>query len=585
MLFGLLSATADAETGPAFAIGAVERVVAVSDLHGAHEAFVETLAGAGLIDGSGDWAGGAARLVVNGDIVDRGDASRASLDLLMRLEPQAAAAGGGVHVVLGNHDVMNLVGDLRYVARGEFAAFAGDETRAQRDAAYARFVAAAPRPLTRAEFDERFPPGFFAHRAAFSASGRYGRWLLGKPVALRIGDTLFVHAGVSAALPVSDLAGLAAMRDALVEFAELLEQAVARGLLDATTDFYDMPKLLSRAVESGSEAAALARRLLELHDAPLHAPMGPLWYRGNAGCGALIEQDRLARTLAAFGAKRVVIGHTPTTGRQAWRRLADRVWMIDTGIQRAYYGGQGTALVIERGTLAALYQGASTPVAVDELPARAGALSAGGSPEELESALASAEIVGRSPTEQGEALTLRWKGADVPAVFLPAAGGKAFAPEVAAYRLDRLLGLGMVPAAVQRVVDGRPGTVLFLPPSLVPESRRAAGEARVDAWCPLQNQWAAMYLFDVLIGNAPRTAEEVSYVPGSGQLVLTGHGRAFGTGSGVPPHLRNAPLAVNDEWRRRLAALDSPGARQALAPVLSARQLAALLRRAAAIAK
>jgi len=103
-------------------------VVALSDIHGAYEGFVSALAEAGVVDADGGWQAGARRLVITGDLTDRGPDSRAAMDLLMRLENEAAATGGRVHVLLGNHEVMNLVGALRYVSPGEYAAFAGEET-------------------------------------------------------------------------------------------------------------------------------------------------------------------------------------------------------------------------------------------------------------------------------------------------------------------------------------------------------------------------------------------------------------------------------------------------------------------------
>ena len=57
----------------------------------------------------------------------------------MRLREQAARAGGDAQLVLGNHEVMNLVGDLRYVTAEEFAAYRADEPPEQRDAAWQRF--------------------------------------------------------------------------------------------------------------------------------------------------------------------------------------------------------------------------------------------------------------------------------------------------------------------------------------------------------------------------------------------------------------------------------------------------------------
>ena len=64
--------------------------------------------------------GGEAHLVSLGDLLDRGNDSRAVMDLLMRLQEQAQQAGGRVHVVFGNHEQMNLIGDLRYVSADEY---------------------------------------------------------------------------------------------------------------------------------------------------------------------------------------------------------------------------------------------------------------------------------------------------------------------------------------------------------------------------------------------------------------------------------------------------------------------------------
>jgi hypothetical protein len=94
-----------------------------------------------------------------------------------------------------------------------------------------------------------------------------------------------------------------------------------------------------------------------------------------------------------------------------------------------------------------------------------------------------------------------------------------------------------------------------------------------------------LYLFDALLFNAPRTAEDVRYVASTGQLVLTGHQAAFGTGTGIPPHLKTADLVVNGPWRAGLAALETREARSQLLEVLTKRQYEALLKRARGLAK
>ena len=110
----------------------VDRIVAIADIHGAYVAMVETLQNADILGEDLAWAGGTSHLVIVGDILDRGPRSRDAMELLMRLEAEAEAAGGRVHVVIGNHESMLLTGDLRYVSAAEYAAFADEEDPAER---------------------------------------------------------------------------------------------------------------------------------------------------------------------------------------------------------------------------------------------------------------------------------------------------------------------------------------------------------------------------------------------------------------------------------------------------------------------
>ncbi len=107
----------------------VERVVAVGSVHGNYGRFVSILQTAGLIDSETNWTGGTAHLVQTGDVVHLGPHSKRVIDLLMKLQEQARAAGGNVHALIGNHEVMNLTGDLRYVNLQEFTAFRDDNSK------------------------------------------------------------------------------------------------------------------------------------------------------------------------------------------------------------------------------------------------------------------------------------------------------------------------------------------------------------------------------------------------------------------------------------------------------------------------
>jgi len=143
---------------------AAPRLVAVGDLHGDLQHSLAVLQLAGLLDERGRWIGGDSQLVQTGDLLDRGDDGKGVLDLMMRLQAEATAAGGAVHVLMGNHEAMNLLGDWRYVSQGDLASFGGEEAR----------------------------------RAALSSEGDYGAWLAERDPVARVGETIFVHGGVRA---------------------------------------------------------------------------------------------------------------------------------------------------------------------------------------------------------------------------------------------------------------------------------------------------------------------------------------------------------------------------------------------------
>jgi len=164
------------------------------------------------------------------------------------------------------------------------------------------------------------------------------------------------------------------------------------------------------------------------------------------------------------------------------------------------------------------------------------------------------------------------------AVFKKRAGKESY-PELAAYRLDRLLELDMVPATVKRSLGRREGTLQFLPPKLVTEAQRSESGRGGSANCPLPEQWSAMYVFDSLIFNEGRALEWMNYDASDWQLILVGHERAFGPGKGRPQHLANVDLAIGTGWETALSALTDDVIESKFAGVMNKRSRSALATR------
>ena len=185
------------------------RVLAIGDIHGSLDGLVTILTRTKLIDASRRWIGGTAILVQTGDMTDRGAGVRGVMDLLMALEPEARKAGGQLIVLLGNHEVMNLVGETRDATPEIFATFADRDSEKRRDEAWRQYEQLArARQATggavpavylqpRAAWMAAHPPGYLEYREAFGPRGTYGRWLRGKAPAVRVAGTAFMHAGVN----------------------------------------------------------------------------------------------------------------------------------------------------------------------------------------------------------------------------------------------------------------------------------------------------------------------------------------------------------------------------------------------------
>lgn len=297
-------------------------MIAIGDIHGDEGALIACLRMANCIDTDGKWCGGNTHVVQIGDILDRGDEERGCMDRLYDLKQQAAAAGGAVHVLMGNHEVMNIDWDFDYVGLGGFD---GWESKEQQHT----------RPTTL--FGNIFGglqmggvPRILKDRAkAFTVGTGFAALALSEaPLAIQIGDTVCVHGGLD------------------LKYFEMGLQRI------------------------NDECAAWLRGAAERPDW-IDDEQNPIWNRSFSAPGdrpvTPSNARKLEHVLHACGARRMIVGHTPQiSGINSFvTELGYEVWRTDTGMSRWVKNGPLECLeLLADGTSRVLTQTGVVPGAV-----------------------------------------------------------------------------------------------------------------------------------------------------------------------------------------------------------------------------
>ena len=300
----------------------VEKIVSVADIHGDYDKFELILKYTGLIDDDLKWSGGKTHLVQTGDIMDRGPDARKVFDILIRLEEEAEAAGGMVHVLLGNHEEANLLGvafnRVGYVTPGQLVSFLPEKYREKLENQVRENF--SNNSNSSYSLDEELK-SFWADKIRNDSKIRnayyknfkklYGKWLLSKNVVIKINDIIFVHGGINKSFSSWSLEKIN-MRTRF-EFASL------------------------------SRGKAVDMRIT-------YESNSPLWYRGLINNDEEEYEEEVDEILKNLEANFIVVGHTVRTeGNPAkLSRFNGKVWGMDTGISR-YYRGYMSALIIDQG--------------------------------------------------------------------------------------------------------------------------------------------------------------------------------------------------------------------------------------------
>ena len=605
----LCSAVATAANN--YEIDTSSRVVAFGDVHGAFDDWTQMLQEVGVVDAQLNWAGGNTHLVSLGDLIDRGPGSRKVVELLMKLDAQAEQAGGAVHLVLGNHEVMVMTGDLRYVSVAEFAAFAGDETAAEREqlfADYRRFNPGGDDADVRRVFNDQYPPGFLALRKAFAQDGAIGSWLLQQPFVIRVNDKVYMHGGIASDASEDSLKDLnGKLQGELREFLDSMDTLRAAGVMPWHVSYNDRLGFLNARAEEFVAANPkkqadwfpALQQVFEAQKAFVFSEDSPNWYRGTAMCHPYSESFNTERFLKRVGAKQLVMGHTPTRG-DVHVRMDGLAIRLDTGMLKSVYKGRASALVSQGGTDYVHYLGSSAKASpVPETRSLSQQLS-GMDDATLEEFMRTAPIVKIEKLDTGitnpKRVTQSRDGISNDAVFKyedthPDLQNKdkyisrryndsdRYVYDVAAYKIDRLLDWQLVPTAVIAEVEGDEGALSDWVENAINERDRLEKEIPFSGYCKQYEQYRMRFVFDVLIYNEDRNLTNILWTKNDFMMKFIDHSLAFRSTEKRPKQYAKVPLQVSDLLRGRLQSLNQDELTQELSPYLHPRQIEAILAR------
>ncbi|WP_452219659.1 metallophosphoesterase [Lacinutrix salivirga] len=261
-----------------------EKLVVISDIEGNFNAFASFLQANHIIDDNYNWIFNNGHLVLGGDFVDRGKNVTQVLWLIYKLDQQAKAQNGQVHFILGNHEILNFQGDYRY-NRGKYIKAAQEISQLNDKTEATKFL--------------------------YSDQSELGKWLATKNVIEKIGDYIFVHAGLS---------------EPLLEYTLSLE------------DINNIARFKYNGLNEDEDKTV----------AFLYSSKGPFWYRGlvmDRSEYSKIEPLALHAILNYYDAKKIIIGHTPV--KEISSDFDGRVIRTDVHHGKTKFSGKTKGLLIE----------------------------------------------------------------------------------------------------------------------------------------------------------------------------------------------------------------------------------------------
>ena len=337
----------------------VPRVVVLGEVQGAYESAVKTLLAVGLVDDGLRWSGGDAILIQTGDLIDDGIRVREVMDLFMRLQEEAEAAGGRVIVLLGNHEALNILGMRLSVNYETYQTFANENSAARQAEAYEAHVrwqhdrakALRSDPVEISEQDKAdwlavHPPGYVEYVEAMGPDGHFGSWLRTLPAVVKIDGRLFIHGGISPALKGQDVEAInRKVAEEIELFSGCYSVMLERGLISQLATAEDMSRVIGNEINflNAQSPRKQDKKRIELvtglqdfsHEWSkwyLVRQDGPLWFKGATEWDEAENGAEMVEILDAFGASAMITGQSNAGPPKIEARFDGRVLLTSVGM-------------------------------------------------------------------------------------------------------------------------------------------------------------------------------------------------------------------------------------------------------------
>jgi hypothetical protein len=514
----------------------------------------------GVIDQRGSWRAGKARLVSLGNLFAKqsinSKVNQPILEFAKKLQIEAEDAGGHFHLVLGKNEVYIMVEGL-YTSR----------------------------------------------TLADNQLSELGNWLFQQSFVHKQGQELFTHLGLS---KISDLADLVLfnqqMKESIIDYAD---NWASYYRLNRANQQQQTEPLLPEILSINDTVKTIADKSLKQASYLALKQTSPVNFDGSQFCHPYFEKDRLDEKLKQTQSKRVWLT-TEDKSINIRSRFSGRVQILpnfDGLAQNAETEVDSSSANKQPIVFASIASDGSTnyfdsvtgEILVPQIPQfREWNRPYGMSDEEIELFLKSATIIESSTTKEGKTKPLKLKleknGKQLKAVFKYVnksgktvrkrfyGGGDRYQHEMAAYRLDRMLGIGLVPVTVEREIDGVKGSVQLWVENMASALQLNEREILYEGTCDVTAQADLMNAFDYLIHNSDRNQTNIVFTKHDWQIWFIDHTRSFGTVLSKPVFQQGVELKPPLEFLKAVKSL-SKGQLRKLKPWLNKEQMAALWER------